>query len=96
MKEFFCRLLTPWRAEEWFGNHDAFCQFLVRRDRILNRVRVLIFAVTAVLLLLGYALSNETRNVYYYAAAGCLAVALVLSLVIGENEKQLPKELRQK
>ena len=48
------------------------------------------------MLILGYALSEEVHNVYYYTAAGCLAVALVVSLVIGQNEKQLPKELQQK
>ena len=96
MSAFFCKLFTPWKAEEWFSDHDAYCRFLVKRDKHLNTFRVLLFAATGVMLLLGYALSDAVHNVYYYTAAGCLGVALVVSLVIGQNEKQLPKELQQK
>ena len=66
---------------------------LVRRNRFLNAVRVILFAVAAVGLILSYA---SDRKLYNYIAAGVLVVALGITLVISENEKQLPEELRQK
>ena len=96
MKDFFRKLFTPWRAEDCFDDHEAYCRFLVQKDKRLNGVRVVLFVAAAILLMLGYALSDEVRNVWYYSAAGCLAVALAVTLVVGANEKQLPKELQQK
>ena len=56
-------------------------------------MRVILFAVAAVGLILSYA---SDRKLYNYIAAGVLVVALGITLVISENEKQLPEELRQK
>ena len=93
MGAFFIRLFAPWRAGGFFEREEDFRQFLVRRNRFLNAVRVILFAVAAVGLILSYA---SDRKLYNYIAAGVLAVALGITLVISENEKQLPEELRQK
>lgn len=93
MEAFFVRLFAPWRAGRFFEREEDFQQFLVRRNRFLNAVRVLLFVVAAVGLILSYA---SDRKLYNYIAAGVLVVALGITLVISENEKQLPEELRQK
>ena len=74
MGNFFCRLFAPWKAEGCFDELDDFYDFLLRRNRALNAVRVLFFAAAAVCLMLGYAFEP--------------------SLVIIQNEKQLPPELQ--
>ncbi len=91
MINFFCKLFTPWRAERFFDDADAFYSFLLRRNRALNAVRVVLFLIAAVTLMLGYAFEPQPYNYY---AVGALVLALGLSLVIIQNEKQLPPELR--
>ena len=86
MGNFFCRLFAPWKAESCFDELDDFYDFLLRRNRALNAVRVLFFAVAAVCLMLGYAFEPQPYN--------ALVVALGLSLVIIQNEKKLPPELQ--
>ena len=54
MGNFFCRLFAPWKAESCFDDPDDFYDFLLRRNRALNAVRVLFFAAAAVCLMLGY------------------------------------------
>ena len=53
MGNFFCRLFAPWKAEGCFDELDDFYDFLLRRNRALNAVRVLFFAAAAVCLMLG-------------------------------------------
>ena len=89
MGNFFCRLFAPWKAEGCFDELDDFYDFLLRRNRALNAVRVLFFA--AVCLMLGYAFEPQPYN---FLAVGALVLALGLSLVIIQNEKQLPPELQ--
>lgn len=91
MGNFFCRLFAPWKAEGCFDDPDDFYDFLLRRNRVLNAVRVLFFAAAAVCLMLGYAFEPQPYNA---VAVGALVVALGLSLVIIQNEKKLPPELQ--
>ena len=72
---------------------------------MLNIIRVVLFAVTMVLLILGYAIS-DTGNGYsiadlanqpfYLIAVVVLVIALGISIVMIENEKQLPKDMQSK
>ena len=91
MRSFFCKLFTPWKAEAYFDDPELFFDFLLRRNRALNAVRVLFFAIAAVCLMLGYAFDPQPYN---SVAVGALVLALGLSLVILQNEKQLPPELQ--
>lgn len=92
MKSFFCKLLLPWAAESCFDAPDDFYQFLLRRNRLLNAIRVILFAVAAVALMLGYALDGGPYNTVALIA---LVIALAVSLVIIQNEKQLPREYQK-
>jgi hypothetical protein len=96
MSDFFRKLFTPWKAEDCFEGHDEYCRFLAARDKRLANVRIVFLIAAAILMMLGYALSKEVYNAWYYSCAGCLAVVLLLTLAIGRNEKELPKEMRQK
>ena len=91
MGSFFCRLFAPWKAERCFDKLEDFFDFLLRRNRALNAVRVVFFAAAAVCLMLGYAFEPQPYNA---VAVGALIAALGLSLVILQNEKQLPPELQ--
>lgn len=93
MKNFFIKLFAPWKAAGCFASETDFQDFLLRRDRALNAVRVVFFAVTVVCLIMAYATDWTYFN---YIAAGAMLLALRLTLVIIQNEKQLPEELRQK
>ena len=93
MGNFFCKLFAPWKAESLFDDPDNFYDFLLRRNKTLNAVRVLYFAVAAVCRLLGYAFQPQPYNT---VAVCALVLALGLSLVIQQNEKQLPSELQSK
>lgn len=105
MKDFFCRLFTPWNAEAQFDEPEAFYGFLLRRNRLLGTFRNLLFAAALVLLIIGYAIGDSgvgysiadfANQPYYLIAVGVLVIALLLSLVMIQNEKQLPEELRPK
>ena len=104
MRAFLCKTFTPWRAGEYFESYDAYCSFLVRCNKICNAVRIVMFAAAAVLLFIGYNASDGgswsiaaiSDHPYYIIAVGVLVIALGMSLVIIENEKQLPKELHMK
>ena len=39
MKEFFCRLFTPWRAGAQFDAPEAFYGFLLARNKLLGIIR---------------------------------------------------------
>ena len=87
----FTKLFAPWKAGALFESEADYQEFLLRRNRLLNAVRTVLFAIAAVCLILAYA---TDRKLYNYIAVGVLAVALGASLVIIQNEKQLPEELR--
>ena len=91
MKKFLCKLFAPWTAERFFDDLDKYFAFLLRRNRTLNTVRVVFFLIAAVCLMLGYAFDPQPYNAIAVAA---LVLALGLSLVIIQNEKQLPPELQ--
>lgn len=55
MKEFFCRLFTPWRAGAQFDAPEAFYGFLLARNKLLGIIRNLCFGAALVLLIVGYA-----------------------------------------
>ncbi|MEI3130836.1 MAG: hypothetical protein V8S92_00840 [Oscillospiraceae bacterium] len=85
MGNFFCRLFAPWKAEGCFDELDDFYDFLLRRNRALNAVRVLFFAAAAVCLMLGYAFEPQPYNA---VAVGALVVALGLALgAVAQNSK---------
>ena len=104
MQSWLQKTFTPWKCAALFDSEAEFEAFLVRRNRVLNGVRVALFAVAAVLLFLGYNVSDGggwsiaavKEQPYYLIAVGVLVLALAVCLVIIENEKQLPEELRQK
>ena len=95
MKEFFCRLFTPWRAGAQFDAPEAFYGFLLARNKLLGIIRNLCFGAALVLLIIGYAVSDGTSG-YSIAdiAVGVMVIALLLSLVMIQNEKQLPRGMR--
>ena len=91
MGSFMRKLFAPWTAGDCFDDLDEFYVFLLRRNKLLNAVRVVLFVVAAVCLMLGYAFEPQPYN---SVAVGALVLALGLSLVIIQNEKQLPPELQ--
>ena len=104
MRDGLRKAFLPWKCAALFDSEAAFEAFLVQRNKALNAVRVGLFAVAAVLLFIGYNASDGggwsfaavREHPYYLIAAGVLVLALLVCLVIMENEKQLPEELRQK
>ena len=103
MKDFLCRLFTPWNAADQFETDDAFYGFLLGRNKVLNTIRVILFAAAFVLLVIGYAVSDTTSGYsiadianqpFYLIAVGVMVIALLLSLVMIQNEKQLPRGMR--
>ena len=105
MKEFFCRLFTPWRAGAQFDAPEAFYGFLFARNKLLGIIRNLCFGAALVLLIVGYAVSDGTSGYsiadianqpFYLIAVGVMVIALLLSLVMIRIEKELPKEMRPK
>ena len=91
MGSFMRKLFAPWTAGDCFDDFDDFYDFLLRRNKLLNAVRVVLFVVAAACLMLGYAFEPQPYN---SVAVGALILALGLSLVIIQNEKQLPPELQ--
>ena len=91
MGSFMRKLFAPWTAGDCFDDLDDFYVFLLRRNKLLNAVRVVLFVVAAVCLMLGYAFEPQPYN---SVAVGALVLALGLSLVIIQNEKQLPPEIQ--
>ena len=105
VKDFFCRLFTPWKAGAQFDAPEAFYGFLLGRDKLLGTIRNLCFAAALVLLVIGYAVSDGTggysiadiaNQPYYLIAVSVMVLALLLSLVMIRIEKELPKEMRPK
>lgn len=92
MSKFFCKLFTPWRAAAYFDDKEQFQDFLLKVSRRLNTFRIVMFAITAICLIVAYMYDQVTLN---YVGVGFLVFALGATVVIGENDKQLPEELRQ-
>ena len=95
----------PWKAGSQFDAPEAFYSFLLGRDKLLGTIRNLCFAAALVLLVIGYAVSDGTTGYsiadianqpYYLIAVGVMVLALLLSLVMIQIEKELPKEMRPK
>ena len=99
-----CKLMAPWKCAHLFQSQNAFFAFLAKRNRFLNGLRVILFVITAILLFLGYnaddgggwSLAAIRNQPYYLLAVLSLVLALGATLVIAENEKQLPEELHLK
>ena len=89
MKDWFCRTFTPWCAAALFEDGDAWFAYLVRYDRVCNAIRVV---------LAGYAMTDDVAyaHPWYTIALAALVPAFLISLLIAQNEKQLPKDLQQK
>lgn len=98
MKDWFCRTFTPWRAAALFEDGDAWFAYLVRYDKVCNAIRVVLFAVAALMLIAGYAMTDDVAYAHpvVYNCAGGAGPAFLISLLIAQNEKQLPKDLQQK
>ena len=86
MKDFFCRLFTPWKAGSQFDAPEAFYSFLLGRDKLLGTIRNLCFAAALVLLVIGYAVSDGTTGYsiadianqpYYLIAVGVMVLAVL-------------------
>ena len=92
MKDALCRLCTPWNAGGQFEDEDVFLAFLQKRCRALGGLRIILFALAAILLIVGYAMPSVQP--YYYIAAAVLVLALAVTLWIARTEKELPKEMR--
>lgn len=89
MGAFFRRLVTPWRTAEQFSSQDEFFAFLRRYNRVVGAVRTVLLLAAALVLLTSYALDLYKINLI---AAGALALVLLISLPVLQNEKLLPKE----
>ena len=90
MKDFFCRLFTPWKAGAQFDAPEAFYGFLLGRDKLLGTIRNLCFAAALVLLVIGYAVSDGTggysiadiaNQPYYLIAVGVMVLALLCAVL---------------
>ena len=59
---------------------------------------VVLFAVAALMLIAGYAMTDDVAyaHPWYTIALAALVPAFLISLLIAQNEKQLPKDLQQK
>ena len=92
------KLFTPWLAGDAFADEADYSAYLVRYDKVCNVLRVVLFAVAAAALLIGYASSDSVAYVHpwYTITVAAMALGLGLSLLIAQNEKCLPPELRQK
>lgn len=98
MKRWFCKIFTPWRAAAEFDDTKAYFSYLVRYDKRCNTLRVLLFVVALAMLMAGYALTDTVSyaHPWYTIAIAALVPALLITLLIEQNEKQLPRELQQK
>ncbi len=89
MGSFFRRLVTPWRTEAEFSSQEEFFAFLRRYNRVVGAVRTVLLIVAALTLLTSYALDFYKINLI---AAAALALVMLISLPVLQNEKKLPKE----
>lgn len=89
MGSFFRRLVTPWRTAEQFSSQEEFFAFLRRYNRVVGAVRTVLLLAAALVLLTSYALDLYKINLI---AAGALALVMLISLPVLQNEKKLPKE----
>ena len=62
MGSFVRKLFAPWTAEACFDDLDDFYAFLLRRNKLLNAVRVVFFLIAAACLMLGYAFEPQPYN----------------------------------
>ena len=87
MGAFFRRMVMPWRAAGQFASQEEFFAFLRRYNRVVGAVRTVLLLAAA--MLTGYALDLRKINLI---AAGALALVMLISLPVLQNEKLLPKE----
>ena len=59
MGSFMRKLFAPWTAGDCFDDLDDFYVFLLRRNKLLNAVRVVFFLIAAACLMLGYAFEHS-------------------------------------
>ena len=79
MKEFFCRLFTPWRAGAQFDAPEAFYGFLLARNKLLGIIRNLCFGAALVLLTVAVML-NLKRSKYGRAIINNSKNKIILNL----------------
>lgn len=89
MQRFFCKLITPWRAERYFSAPEAFAAFLRRASRVLSALRLIVLGVATLAMLVR--IFTERRAMDYVLAGG-FAVILLLSLGLIQIEKQLTQQ----
>ena len=89
MGAFFRRMVMPWRAAGQFASQEEFFAFLRQYNRVVGAVRTVLLLAAAISLLTGYALDLRKINLI---AAGALALVMLISLPVLQNEKLLPKE----
>ena len=89
MGAFFRRMVMPLRAAGQFASQEKFLSFLRRYNRVVGAVRTVLLIAAAISLLTGYALDLRKINLI---AAGALALVMLISLPVLQNEKLLPKE----
>ena len=86
MKRLFRRLFAPWRCGEDFEDGAAFTAFLQRVRRVWAVLRVVCLLAAAGCLMAGYAFTEQP---FYSIAVAALVGMLLLTLGIGEIEKQM-------
>ena len=74
MKDWFCRTFTPWRAAALFEDGDAWFAYLVRYDKVCNAIRVVLFAVAALMLIAGYAMTDDVAYAHPWYTIALAAV----------------------
>lgn len=75
--------LTPWTAGAWFDDEVAFRQFLARRFRLLERLRMALLVLAAACLLAGMVL--DRRPVMLLTTVP-LVLVLAVSMAMGRIE----------
>ena len=81
--EGFRKAWLPWTAADRFDSEEAFVQWLTRRLKVFNDLRMLFLVLATGLLIVGYVM--ELRPVMLLSVLP-LALVLLLTLMIGKTE----------